>query len=466
MHYPWWYVPIINAPMLIAIVATLHVWVAFYAVGGGMILAYETSIAHRESNINYLAYLHSHTHFFVLITIVYGAITGVGIWWTIALASPLATQTLIHIFIFGWGMEYVFFLLEIVSAFIFYYYWNRLDPRTHTMIGWIYGISAWISLVIITGITAFQLNSGGWELSDGFWTALFNPQTIPQIIARTGGSLLLASLYIYLHASITLKNEPERRNHLIHRSVRWVMSGTILIVIGGILWFIYLPEQGKAALEAASALNVMAALVTAGTLLMIVMTYFGPYKNPGWVTPGFAIILFLGGLANVTTGEFIREAVRKPYIIDNLVLGHQIFKAQIPQLQQSGYLDGGVWTRHYVKSVAPEITTSGGNVDSKLFANLNSEQRITLGKTLFMYHCNNCHASERGVSSLTSLTRGWTDEMIKMSIVQMDKFHYFMPPWSGTEEEAGLLREYLSSITLPSPTHKENNSDRIQQVIK
>jgi AGZA family xanthine/uracil permease-like MFS transporter len=35
---------------------------------------------------------------FILLTVVYGAITGVGIWWTIGLASPLATEALIHIF--------------------------------------------------------------------------------------------------------------------------------------------------------------------------------------------------------------------------------------------------------------------------------------------------------------------------------------------------------------------------------
>jgi hypothetical protein len=36
MHYPWWYVPYLTAPLLIAIVAVLHVIVAHYAVGGGL----------------------------------------------------------------------------------------------------------------------------------------------------------------------------------------------------------------------------------------------------------------------------------------------------------------------------------------------------------------------------------------------------------------------------------------------
>ena len=205
MHYPWWYVPYLTAPMLIGIIAVVHVLVSHYAVGGGLFLAVETTYAYRTKNKDYLAYLRRHARFFVLLTVVFGAITGVGIWWTIGLASPLATGVLIRTFVFGWATEYVFFILEIVSAFIFYYYWGRLSPRIHSIIVWIYGLSAWISLVLITAITGFMLDPGQWLQDHSFWSAVLNRQTIPQIVARTGGALLLGSLYVYLHAAITLR---------------------------------------------------------------------------------------------------------------------------------------------------------------------------------------------------------------------------------------------------------------------
>src|SRR5512143_813381 len=156
MHYPWWYVPHLTAPMLIAVVSVVHVLVSHYAVGGGFFLAVETAHAYRTGNRDYLAYLLRHARFFVLLTVVFGAITGVGIWWTIGLASPLATEVLISTFVFGWATEYVFFLLEILSAFAFYYYWGRLPEKTHVAIGRIYAFAAWMSLVLITGITAFM----------------------------------------------------------------------------------------------------------------------------------------------------------------------------------------------------------------------------------------------------------------------------------------------------------------------
>ena len=112
MHYPFWFVPGLTSPMLIAVIAVLHIYVSLYAVGGGIFLARETTFAYRTNNREYLTYLRGHAWFFILITVVYGAITGVGIWWTIGLASPLPTEMLIHTFVFAWGMEYAFFLVE------------------------------------------------------------------------------------------------------------------------------------------------------------------------------------------------------------------------------------------------------------------------------------------------------------------------------------------------------------------
>ena len=111
MHYPWWYVPHLTAPMLIAGIAVVHVLVSHYAVGGGFFLAMEAGHAYRSGNRDYLAYLKKHARFFILLTVVFGAITGVGIWWTIGLASPLATEVLIRTFVFGWAMEWVFFVM-------------------------------------------------------------------------------------------------------------------------------------------------------------------------------------------------------------------------------------------------------------------------------------------------------------------------------------------------------------------
>lgn len=458
MHYPWWYVPFLTSPMMIALVSVLHVIVSHYAVGGGFFLAVEVGYAYRTNDTEYLKYLRDHAWFFILITVVYGAITGVGIWWTIGLASPLATETLIHTFVFGWALEYVAFLIELTAAFIFFYYWGRLQPKLHTTIGWIYAISAWVSLVLITAITAFMLNPGAWLTHRTFWYGIFNPQFLPQVLARTGGSFLLASLYVYLHSSFRVKDS-SLHNLIESRSARPALWGAILIVIGGIYWFIALPESARAALAAASVLNVLMVIIFALTVAVFVMIYIGPYRNPGWFTPGFTILIFLSGVAAVTTGEYIREAVRKPYIVYNTVMGNQILPEEIPILKNSGYLEGGVWTKALVAEKYPSVFTES-KIDTTKLLSLPENDQVQLGKTLFQYHCNDCHAINAGYSSVGNMTRGWTGDLIQEVVEHPEKAHFFMPPWAGSRAEAVLLTKYLLTIAPPHPAGMYYGSGR------
>jgi len=459
MHYPWWYVPVITAPMLIAAVSIVHVLVSHYAVGGGLFLAVETAHAYRTKDREYLAYLKGHTKFFVWLTVVFGAITGVGIWWTIGLASPLATEVLIRAFVFGWATEYVFFVLEIASAFIFLYYWGRLPEKTHVTVGWIYGISAWISLVLITGITAFMLHPGAWldPATRSFWSGFFNPQFLPQTVARTGGALLLSSLYVYLHASIAIRDQ-RLRDLIAARSARPALLGASLILAGGVGWYSFMPESAKAALSAAAVLNVLAALIFVLTAVVFVLLYLGPYRNPGWLSPGFAGALVLFGVAAFSTGEFIREAVRKPYVVYNVVLSNQIFPNEVAQLRSRGYLEGALpegrsWTNAYVARHFPQVMDSAdpSKIDEKKLLDLPRSEQIKIGEVLFQYHCNDCHAVHFGYSPVAMMLHGRTEEMHLEMIENLDRAPFFMPPWAGTREEAKVLAAYLASISPPRP---------------
>jgi len=436
--------------MLIAIISVLHVLVSHYAVGGGLFLVVEAGYAYRTGNRALLDYLHRHAWFFILVTVVYGAITGVGIWWTIGLASPLPTEVLIHTFVFGWAMEYVFFVIEIVSAFIFYYAWGRLAPRTHLIVGWLYAGSAWVSLVLITGITAFMLNPGAWVQSRNFWDGFFNPQFFPQVLSRTGGALLLASLYVYLHAAF-FAADPALRNLLGARSARPALVGAVLITLGGVWWDLALPASARAALAAASALNILMLLIFALTVVVFAMLYLGPYRHPGWVSPGFAILFLALGMAAFAAGEYIREAVRKPYVVYNVVMSNGIYPGEIASLRQTGYLEGGTWTKPYVAGAYPQAVGPDGRIDARALLDLPAADRRALGRVLFQYHCNSCH-SVVGYSGVRELTRGWTPPMLHDLVEHPEQVRYFMPPWAGTPEEASLLADFLRSVAPPAPS--------------
>jgi len=353
---------------------------------------------------------------------------------------------LIHTFVFGWAMEWVLFVVEVTSVFVFYYCWERLPRKTHVIVGWIYAFSAWGSLVLITGITAFMLHPGDWLEEGGFWTAFFNPQFLPQVVARTGGALLLSSLYVYLHASLTIKDRT-MCDRIEARSTRPALVGAAMIGFGGVAWYLFLPPSAKAALAGAAVLNVLTVLILAVTVAVFVALYLGPYRNPGWMSPGFSGLLLLCGMVAFSTGEFIREAVRKPYVVYNVVLGNQVLTDEVAALRESGYLEGGTWTRAFVTEHYPDLVENG-QIDEAGLLQLPPQDRVVLGEVLFQYHCNNCHSAARGHSAVGPLLRGRSLESIRATVENLNEV-LFMPPWAGKPEEAQLLAEYLKSIAPP-----------------
>ena len=183
--------------------------------------------------------------------------------------------------------------------------------------------------------------------------------------------------------------------------------------------------------------------------VVFLLLFVGPYRNPSWLSPGFAGSLCLFGIAAFSTGEFIREAVRKPFVSYNVVLGNQVFPEEVEGLQTTGYLNGGRWTRAYVAEHYPRTIVDGRIQGAKLLR-LPHEDRVVLGHVLFQYHCNDCHAVSEGYSAVGPLLRGRSRKMVRSTIEHLETV-FFMPPWSGTPEEAELLTDYLMTVRPPRP---------------
>jgi len=238
------------------------------------------------------------------------------------------------------------------------------------------------------------------------------------------------------------------------RSARPALLGAVMITVGGIGWYLFLPASSQAVLPSAAVLNVLVVLIFALTAAVFALLYFGPYRNPGWLSPGFALTLFLFGIAAFSTGEFIREAVRKPYVIYNVVLGNQIRPEEVATLQATGYLEGGTWTKAFVREHYPEVIEHDRISPTRLLE-LPAQDRVALGEVLFLYHCNDCHALRHGYSAVGPLLRGKPRKLVLSTIEHLSEAHFMMPPWAGTPEEARLLTDYLMEIAPPRPAGME-----------
>jgi hypothetical protein len=100
-----------------------------------------------------------HSRFFAVLTLVLGAITGVGVWFTIGLVHPQATASLITTFV-AVAIEGTMFVTEIAASMV-YYGVGPARRSPHLRIGWVYFWAAWLSLVVVNGILSFMLTRRG-----------------------------------------------------------------------------------------------------------------------------------------------------------------------------------------------------------------------------------------------------------------------------------------------------------------
>ena len=255
MNYPFWDVPIIGSTWVIGGIAIFHVLVSHFAIGGGFYLPMAEAKALREGRDDWMEVIRGHAKFFLVLTSVFGAVTGVAIWFAIGLANPEGTSTLIHNFVFGWAIEWTFFIVEIAAAMVYYYTWGKVDPKTHLRVGWVYAITAWLSLVIINGILTFMLTPGETWLSvagtgneaSKFWNAFFNPTYWPSLVLRTLICISLAGIWAFVTASrIDAKRNGALKAEVMRWSARWLLPAYLIIPIA---FFWYLSQIPAARLQ-------------------------------------------------------------------------------------------------------------------------------------------------------------------------------------------------------------------------
>ncbi|MGB7590518.1 MAG: cytochrome ubiquinol oxidase subunit I [Terriglobia bacterium] len=413
--------------MVIGIIAILHVFVSHFAVGGGLFLPLTERKAYRENNPALLEYVKSHSKFFVLVVLVFGAVSGVGIWWSISLVNPEATATLIHVFVWGWAIEWVFFIVEIAAAFIYYYGWDRLAPQTHLRVGWIYFGSAWASLLVINGILTFMLTPGRWIETQTFASAYFNPGMLPSLVVRTAVCVALAGVYALITSSAV--SDVALRNEVVRYAAQWLLIGTLIIPFAGIWYISTLPSMAREiSMGAAPAVTIFAGLSIFLSALVVAFTYFGPYRHPRYFNMAFAFLLAVLALSTTGVTEWVREAVRKPYIIYDYMYANSLRRADVERVRQQGVLKSALWVRQH-------------DVDP------NALERT--GEEVFRVECASCH-TVNGYNSIRFAVKGWSWVMIDYQLAHINELKGFMPPFVGTEAERKALGARLASLN-PQP---------------
>lgn len=421
MNYPVWYLPGVGGGLLIAIIAVVHVFISHFAVGGGLYLVLAERKGIREKSAAILEFTRSHTKFFLLMTVVAGGITGVAIWWIISLVHPSATSLLIHTFVFGWAIEWVFFLVEIVSIFIYFYTFGRMDDRTHQIMGWIYFIAAWLSLFVINGIIGFMLDPGTWPEDRSFWSGFFNPLFWPALAFRTAVACMFAGVYAFLTTAFL--GDPETKRSMTLFSAKWVLASWLAAIPCGIWYYLDVPAEARALIAGASPTIQRALLaglwaVSALAVLTLLLVILKPARH----TRPVSFFIFLCALVFMGAFEWTREAARRPYVVNGVLYSNGIARADVPRLQRTGYLEAALWTRH---------------------KGVDEENLMEAGKELFVHQCHACHTIGGFNNDILARTRSMSFPAMASYIRTIHEKRYFMPPFAGTEAEVRALATFI-----------------------
>jgi cytochrome bd-type quinol oxidase subunit 1/mono/diheme cytochrome c family protein len=498
MNYPVWDVP--ASGLLIAVIAILHVFVSHFAVGGGFYLVLLERKARRLGDAPLLGYARRLSRFFILLTLVFGAISGVGIWFTIGLVHPQATSALINTFVWAWAIEWTFFAVEIAAAMVYYYGWDRLTPRRHMAVGWIYVVSAWMSLVVINGILTFMLTPGQWPQTRGFWEALINETYWPALLARTFVAVGLAGLYAIWTAA-WLPDASLKARIARDAARRWVLPMAVAIPLS-LVWYLRAAagagvpvaeifgakDGGLASLLAAVFSTGIATgypvaqraawwVIVAASALTLLTVLLDAVRSRTYGRP-LAGLLMVFGLVAMGGSEWVREDLRKPWVIGQYMFVNGLrlpAPAGVPAppaefverfgddrftveaVNASGVLKASAWMR----PVPGHLLAPGD------FAGRAEHQ----GRELFRALCASCHTVD-GYLAIRPLVRGKSleslDGLLARLAVPADSAgeaagwttlpmhvrtwrNRRMPPFAGTDEERRLLAGYLALVGGAAP---------------
>jgi cytochrome d ubiquinol oxidase subunit I len=346
MDYPIWDLTI-GGSMLMALIAIPHVIVSHFAIGGGLVIAVTETLSVRRGDAQLRDLAKRSSLVLILVSTVFGAISGVGIWVVAGLVAPGAISALIHTYVWGWAIEWVFFVLEIVAALVYYTTWDKIAKGTHLLVGWLYFIAAYLSLVIINGIITFMLTPGRWLETGAFWDGFFNPTYWPSLVMRTGICLLMATAFMVFPAMRSAAGDRDR----VLRYLGWWFVAGALVAYGGYRWWeASLPDTVRNLFRgAAPALATLAAtrhfalwsLAVALVVAVVILV-----ARPRLARPLTAMVLAVAAFAFFGGYERLREGVRKPFLIHSHLFSNGLRVDQIADINAHGVLQKAGWAAH------------------------------------------------------------------------------------------------------------------------
>jgi hypothetical protein len=449
MDFPMFHLDWLNDRFLIAVIAILHVFINHgLAVG---FIPYITWLENKgvakagkdqitDPEWDKLIYRKMKVAFIITTTI--GAMTGVGIWFSVALVSPTSIGSLIRVFYWAWFVEWIVFVTEVVLILIYFLTWKNSNKSLkaklrHIRFGWFLSIFSWVTMVIIVAILGFMMDPGNWNNDHTLLNGFTNPIYLPQLFFRTPTAMLVGGVFGMLLTTIFTKRGSEIRAKAIKYAAKWILVWTPLVILGAVNYWNVMPEAMKenmstavGTMEFAEYYNLLKYFIIATASCAVLLAVWALLKSKKIrfvhvILPCLFVFGFLGIF------ERVREFIRKPYVIGGYMYSNLLREEDYPLYKKDGILKYATYTR------ITEIT---------------EENKLEAGRDVFMNTCSRCHTTQ-GVNSIVFVFeriygRGKPFDEVNIAgyIPGMHNGRTFMPPFPGNTLEAEALAAYIKHL--------------------
>lgn len=433
--YPVWEVPILTSGIVLGLIAAFHILPSHLSVSLMWFNVIFERKAYKEKKEEYLEFIKKNTLLLLIFAYIFGSLSGVGIWFSATLANPKGISALIHNYVWGWATEWCFFIIEVLGIYAYFYTLGKVEEKLHLKIGYIFAISSWITMIIITGILSFQLTPGKWLESGKFFDGFFNPTYFPQLLTRTFYMFSIGALFA-LATSSRLKNL-EIKEKIVRFSS---FLGIAALVLGTLSLFWYIKMLPENSIKVFKDLN-FSGLYKLGyiSIFLIFLYFIFNLIKPKWAHIVPSILFVFVALGGIWSGERLREIARKPYVINGIVYSNQIISSDLQPKNLKNEVEimkmEGILSQFYLKDSIPK----------------RKEDKLLKGRIIAQLECSSCHTfNKKGLRPLPVLLKklGMESEEDILGFLELlsDNSYSFMPPFVGTDEEKEELSLYLSSI--------------------
>lgn len=428
--------------MVIGGLGIFHVFLAQFAIGGGMLLCYFEYLSQNKRVPHARRFLDSYFKLLVLISFVAGALTGVGMWFTSIQVSPRTIGLMIDEFHWLWAIEWTFFSLEVAAGYTFYRYGDRLPDRARMQLLVAYSVAAWASLFWINGILSWQLTPGSWGESHSVWAGFFNPSFFPSLLFRTIVAMTIAALVACVVINTMSgsvgdrdgdddETEREVRRALIGRASHFLAPMVLMPVLGA--WFLaVIPDDSRSWIMGGSiAMTLFLGMAAGASVLIAGYAVVGLLRQKLYINGATATLLVALAFAATAAGEFVREGARKPYTVRDTLYSNAITPDEMTALRQRGSVTDD-----------PYPLADPGRYPG---------DQLRHGARVFRFQCSICH-SISGANGVTHLAGSWTPEQLRMNIAKLQHTKAFMPPFAGDARDVEAVTQLIMWESAGAPS--------------